>query len=130
MLLLLLLPVRLDRVLREVLHELERLLDLEQHFISLTASHLRGSRKTEKMRSCRGADGQPTLIVGGFCVVKCTSSRIHICNMSVNGAGTFRSVVATQAESSANCMFPADGEQGEVLPLFQLSCLELIFFFS
>lgn len=97
MLLLLLLPVRLDRVLREILHELERLLDLEQHFISLTASHLRGSRKTEEMRSCRGADGQPTLI-GGFCVVKCTSSRIHICNVSVNGAGPFRSVVATQAE--------------------------------
>lgn len=44
-LLLLLLPVGLDRVLRQILHEFQRLLDLQQHFIGLAAPHLRAESK-------------------------------------------------------------------------------------
>ena len=44
-LLLLLLPVCLDRVLRQILHELQGLLDLQQHLIGLAAPHLRADHK-------------------------------------------------------------------------------------
>lgn len=42
---LLLLPVRLDGVLRQELHELQRLFDFHQNLINFTTFDLRGSEK-------------------------------------------------------------------------------------
>lgn len=50
-LLLLLLPVRLDRVLRQVLHEFQGLLDLQQHLIGLAAPHLREEHKERERKN-------------------------------------------------------------------------------
>lgn len=47
-LLLLLLPVCLDRVLREVLHEFQGFFDLQQHFVCLAAPHLGKGAEGEK----------------------------------------------------------------------------------
>lgn len=65
-LLLLLLPVCFNRVLRKVLHELQGLFDLQQHFVCLTAPHLgeraEGERsKNDELKKYK--DGQPLFFV-------------------------------------------------------------------
>lgn len=47
-LLLLLLPVCFNRVLGKVLHEFQRFLDFQQHFVCLTAPHLGEQEEGEK----------------------------------------------------------------------------------
>lgn len=98
MLLLLLLPVRFDRVLREVLHELQGFLDLQQHFVSLTASHLGNTQKTGRMKSRRPGKSQSHLMVGGLCTGKYINSLTHICNMKTCIPGTSQPVIDTHRD--------------------------------
>jgi hypothetical protein len=90
-----------------------------------------GKARKHKMKSGRLSKAQPTLIIRGFLMGQCTCPWIHICNMNINKARTFQPVRNTQAQKSLVIgMFPAGGEQGEVLLLFQLSCCGLPFFFE